>query len=44
VSSCDQEIIDLALVKCLIKMAIRAPVILDQTLKFLEEIECFEGI
>jgi len=40
----DQDVIDLALVKCLIKMAGRAPVILEKTLKFFEEINCYEGI
>ena len=39
-----RDAIDLELVRCLIKMASRAPVILERTLKFLIEIECFEGI
>ena len=36
--------IDLALVKTLIDVALKAPIILEETCGFLLEIECYEGI
>ena len=35
---------DLALVRSLLKMTLKAPVILDRTIKFMLEVECLEAI
>ena len=40
----DQTQIDAALVRSLIKVAAKAPIILIKVLKFLLEVECLEGI
>lgn len=40
----DMKVIDSSIMKCLIRMAQRAPIILGRTLDFMRDVGCYEGI